>query len=103
MAVVPGGVNTVDYEYEQEIKEFMKQYKNTEVIDNFTFVSTANGMHASLISASYQNNLNVSRVYHLANNDESWLERIMAERDRFFHPFKGLKGAHVYLLVKSTK
>ena len=27
-AVVPGGVNTVDYEYEREIKEFMKQYKN---------------------------------------------------------------------------
>lgn len=69
VAVVPGGVNTVDYEYEKEIKEFMKQYKNTEVIDNFTFVSTANGMHASLLSATYQNDLNVSRVYHLANND----------------------------------
>jgi hypothetical protein len=51
----------------------MKQYKNTEVIDNFTFVSTANGMHASLLSATYQNDLNVSRVYHLANNDESWM------------------------------
>lgn len=47
----------------------MKQYKNTEVIDNFTFVSTANGIHASLLSAIHQNDLNVSRVYHLANND----------------------------------
>lgn len=27
----------------------------------------------------------------------------MLDRDTFFHPFKGLKGAHVYLLVKSTK
>jgi hypothetical protein len=60
-------------------------------------------MHASLLSATYQNDLNVSRVYHLANNDENWLERVMNERDKFFHPFNGLKGSHVYILVKSTK
>ncbi len=103
VAIVPGGVNTVDYEYEKEIKEFMRQYKNTELIDNFTFVSTANGIHTSLLSAMYQNDMNVSRLYQLGNNDEGWLEKIMIERDNFFHPFRGLKGANVYLLVKSTK
>jgi hypothetical protein len=51
----------------------MKQYKNTDVIDNFVFVSTANGMHASLVSANYQNDLSVSRVYYMGNSDESWL------------------------------
>lgn len=81
----------------------MKQYKNNEVIDNFTFVSTANGIHTSLLSAMYQNELQSTRVYQLANNDEGWLEKVMMERDNFFHPFKGLKGSNVYLLVKTTK
>jgi hypothetical protein len=27
----------------------------------------------------------------------------MISRDRFFHPFAGLKGDQVYILVKSTK
>lgn len=27
----------------------------------------------------------------------------MIERDAYFHPFKGLKGSNVYLLVKSSK
>ena len=66
IGVVPGGVNTIGYEYEREIKDLMGQYKNTDVLDNFTFVSTANGQHASLLSASYQNELNSSRVYHMA-------------------------------------
>jgi hypothetical protein len=47
----------------------MKQYKNTEVIDNFSFISTSNGRHESVIGTSYQNNLNVSKVYQLANSD----------------------------------
>mgnify|MGYP000875078686 CR=1 FL=1 len=47
----------------------MKQYKNTQAIDNFTFVSAANGMHTSLLSATYENDLNVSRVYHKVQND----------------------------------
>lgn len=73
------------------------------MVDNFTFISTANGIHTSLLSAMYQNDTNTSRVYQISNNDEGWLERIMVERDNFFHPFKGLKGVHVYLLVKTTK
>lgn len=81
----------------------MRQYKNTEMIDNFSFISAANGIHTSLLSAMYQNDTNSTRVFQLTNNDEGWLEKIMMERDNFFHPFKGLKGVHVYLLVKTTK
>lgn len=42
VVVVPGGVNNADCDYLREIKDFMKQYKNTDVIDNFTFIPTAN-------------------------------------------------------------
>lgn len=41
----------------------MKQYENTDVGDNFTFMATVNGVHVGFISALYSSGEGSGRGY----------------------------------------
>lgn len=52
IAVVPGGFKSFATEYAHVITEFDSKYKNIDCVENYKFISNANGRHVSNIASS---------------------------------------------------
>ena len=99
IAVVPGGYRSFATEYARVIAEFDAKYKNVDCVENYKFISNANGRHVSNVLTSNLLGTSSNLTYF---DDNGYLENIMKERDKYFHPFEGLKGRNVFLLIKET-
>jgi hypothetical protein len=99
IAVVPGGFKSFATEYAKVIAEFDAKYKNVDCVENYKFISNANGRHVSNIVS---NNLLGTQSNLTYFEDNTYLETLMRDRDRHFHPLEGLKGHNVYLLVSES-
>ena len=63
IAVVPGGFRNFATEYGRVIAAFDAEYRNVDCVENFKFISNANGRHVSNIMSS---NLSVGTGSSLA-------------------------------------
>jgi hypothetical protein len=99
VAVVPGGFKSFATEYARVIAEFDAKYRNVDCVENYKFISNANGRHVSNIASSNLLGTQSNLTYFEDNN---YLDALMRDRDRHFHPLEGLRGHNVYLLVNEA-
>ncbi len=59
------------------------------------------GRHGSNVFPS-SNILGQSSLTDVRGRYDEDLEKIMRERDKLFHPFEGLTGVNVYLLIQES-
>ena len=85
------------YEYEAVVEDFIRKNKNFDMVDNLKVIDKKPKY------TSQMSNLFMHSNFQSFDDSEDWLREMLKSRDDYFHPFNGLSGKNVYILVRFDK